>query len=407
MLVADSGTSPAELIKQLSVQVLRERSETSIRGTIALESRKVAWRKFAQLDGPDEQARARPTLSLSEVDPWQLPIDASPLILDGKLQGKKTFEFPDMRTNAACTTCNGTALARCEKCCGYEPTDCFWCAGTGRFKSSGSCDHCASTGKLICHGCKNEGTVKCIQCKGFGSVAMALCVDVRLSTIDLPPRPLTELIGVVSQPLSAEDLRSVAISELHKTVQDLHSLAVKTSPSGKIPVLARCVVEHSTVWDLAVHPAPRSDIGMNSHHRKTHSLPDIFKPSHRGPPASLPAPLTFSLSSAAGVKLERTEAGSSRPFAEKHVRTASFASAGRGRPEGTALSLHANESSVDLRTPSLSPSESGSELASAPSGASTPQLEQPSSRRGSTTLLPRKLQKKLSIGDLFSKGKLV
>ena len=256
--------------EQVSLNLLQQEVEATVRAEIVLETRKAVWRRFSKLTSPaDLETRARSSQSLSSrnVDAWDLPISAASLVASGALSGKQVFEFPDFRTDVACDTCSGEGQARCERCGAREPIECFWCAGTGRLRGQAPCEKCDASGTMHCITCRNAGRVQCKTCDSMGGIRMALCCDVRIKQLKLPPRSLREILAAqgpatvaTQKPADPEQsgnagtdassaLRTVITAALFDTVQQLHLAATANSAGDnpgnekRVPVLARCMVE--------------------------------------------------------------------------------------------------------------------------------------------------------------------
>lgn len=262
---------------EMSIRVLQSSPRYVIRGTILLESRKAAWRKHSKLAGKDKEAQTRQLPDLSSIDPWELPIDGSSLLGLGAAAsgGKRTFEFPQYRTDAACKKC-AQGSVDCPRCGGLDAVDCFWCASTGYVKGH-KCKKCNTTGQIHCAKCDNTGKVKCASCAGMGAFKWALCVDLKMDSLTLPPVTLQDLVdggqaedhAAMVPPDAVQYQATQAVFETARQVFETSLQGGSASPGRerRVPVLAHCHVERHTKRLLHVCRWMRSNPAHVEHAR--------------------------------------------------------------------------------------------------------------------------------------------
>lgn len=290
--------------------IVDERIQASVSGFIILESRRAVWRKFSKVPKTEEidldelrrkqqrlltytpsivsgmtNSHSAPSTAMTttteDVDPWDLPIDASSILESGATRGTRTFEFPELRTVTLCSSCAGSCQMPCHRCGGIEAGECFWCAGSGRFRGH-KCTKCAQSGTLQCVKCSNTGKSECTTCDGRGALRMALCVDVKLRPVELPAMPLMDESGSMysNRTLWNQTLRNDSTVQLkateavYETTQRLYEqIAQQPSHSSRgkqmekrVPVMASCVCKRWMEWTIGV--TRYVDGGMQQHQQQ-------------------------------------------------------------------------------------------------------------------------------------------
>jgi hypothetical protein len=272
-----------------SVNVLESTPHLLIHGKIYLESRKAIWRKCGKLKEVDVEAQTRTLPDLVHIDPWELPIDGASLMIPRSSEGnlgsgsEKTFEFPQYRVNATCNKCEKGQIS-CSRCEGLDAVDCFWCSSTGIYKGR-QCKKCNATGQIRCVKCNNAAKVKCSTCDGKGAIKWAICVDVKMEQLVLPPITLEDL--VLSTDFDGEDgmildsesdmIRYKATQAIYEATLQIMEMSSSSDSKKdsirmkKIPVFAECQVEKHSKRLIQIGQRQRLYPGIIQLSQFTHS----------------------------------------------------------------------------------------------------------------------------------------